>query len=88
MAILKSHPGTNGCRVMSRPHTDTMGRVWPTGTAYRPLTYGNATVERCDDHGTLKLVTVTKQTICIESPHYQDVITEGFGEVVQFVWTK
>ncbi len=77
---MKSHPGTNGCRVMSRIHTDTAGRKWPEGTAYRPLSRGSATVDREDGP-----VDVTIQRIAIESSHYQTVLADGFGETVEFI---
>ena len=70
---MKSHAGTNGCRVMSCDHVDVTGRTWPKGSAYRPLSRG-ATPSGDDI-----------QTVIIESSHYQAVLTEGFGETVEFV---
>ncbi len=65
---------------MSTAHTDITGRVWPKGTAYRPLSRGSATVDRADGP-----VDVTIQTIVIESRHYQTVVADGFGATVEFV---
>ena len=68
---MKSHAGTNGCRMMSCDHVDTTGRTWPKGTAYRPWSRG------ATPSGDI-------QTVIIESRHYQTVLTEGFGEAVEF----
>lgn len=70
---ITSHPGTNGCRVMTANHTDSDGRTWPAGTAYRNLSGGQDS--RRGEY----------QTIVIESSHYQSVLDSGFGETPTFL---